>query len=342
MKIIWMCREGFERECSLEISQWAESQKITGKIESLSGYGFFIPEQEELFWEKWNKRRWNQWIFLRSAWPVFQELELSDKDRAHPIAQALVVAEESYSEIIFEMPDTNDGKQVTGFSKRFLDPLKRVLTEYGIHEKEESVQIRLFLADLTKVYIGLTHARLQAPWAMGIPRLRFPAEAPSRSTLKLAEAFEVFLSEKEQKSWLREGMSAVDLGAAPGGWTWQFVSRGVKTFAIDNGPLKGVLWGHRLVEHLRVDGFKFVPEEPVDWLVCDMVEQPFKVTTLMVHWLTSGHTEMAIFNLKLPMKRRYEEVQKCLDFIRKKMPQCRLQARHLYHDREEITVFVRK
>ena len=98
------------------------------------------------------------------------------------------------------------------------------------------------------------------------------SDAPSRSYLKLAGAFEVFLNRKEQALWLKPQMTAFDLGAAPGGWTWQLVQRGLKVTAVDNGPLKGAAASHPAIRHLRQDGFKFRPQRPVDWLVCDMVE----------------------------------------------------------------------
>ena len=45
------------------------------------------------------------------------------------------------------------------------------------------------------------------------------------------------------------------------------------------------------------------------------------------------------------MKKRYSEVQQCLQFIADKLSQqgltFQLQAKHLYHDREEITVYLR-
>ena len=62
-------------------------------------------------------------------------------------------------------------------------------------------------------------------WPMGIARLRMPSAAPSRSTLKLAEALLEFLDEKERAKRLAPGMTAIDLGASPGGWTWQLVQR---------------------------------------------------------------------------------------------------------------------
>ena len=85
-------------------------------------------------------------------------------------------------------------------------------------------------------------------------------------------------------------MTAVDLGAAPGGWTWQLVQRGLKVIAVDNGPLKGAAAEHPAIKHLRQDGFRFRPQRPVDWLVCDMVEQPQRVATLMTEWFIGGLT----------------------------------------------------
>ena len=92
-----------------------------------------------------------------------------------------------------------------------------------------------------------------------------------------------------------------------------------------------------LVEHLRADGFRYRPKKPVDWLVCDMVEQPRRIADLIAQWLSTGTCRRAIFNLKLPMKKRYEETQACLARVRAVAGDVR--ARQLYHDREEITVF---
>ena len=97
-----------------------------------------------------------------------------------------------------------------------------------------------------------------------------------------------------------------------------------------------------LVEHLRADGFAWQPRKSVDWLVCDMVEQPRRVAARIAHWLAQGWCRYTIFNLKLPMKKRYAEVELCLDLLRNEVAApLDLRARQLYHDREEITVFAR-
>ena len=178
---------------------------------------------------------------------------------------------------------------------------------------------------------------------MGIPRLRMPGGAPSRSTLKLAEAFVTFLGEREPEL-LRAGMRAVDLGAAPGGWTWQLAHRGLRVTAVDNGPLKGDVLDDPLVTHLRADGLSYLPKRPVDWMVCDIAEQPSRIAALVARWIGEGHARQSIFNLKLPMKKRYDEVRRCEAIIRDALATAgmkhTLALRQLYHDREEVTGYL--
>jgi len=94
-------------------------------------------------------------------------------------------------------------------------------------------------------------------------------------------------------------MRAVDLGAAPGGWTWQLATRGLRVTAVDNGPLKGDVASDPLVQHLRQDGLTYRPRNPVDWMVCDIVDQPSRIAHLVAAWLAEGTCRRSIFNLKL-------------------------------------------
>jgi 23S rRNA (cytidine2498-2'-O)-methyltransferase len=180
---------------------------------------------------------------------------------------------------------------------------------------------------------------------MGIPRLKFPAGAPSRSTLKLEEAFCVFLPKEDIARLLKAGMAAVDLGASPGGWTWQLASRGLHVIAVDNGRMDQRVMASGLVAHVRGDGFFFAPQRPVEWMVCDIVEQPSRIARLAAQWLGKNWCRWAIFNLKLPMKKRLEEVKRCRDIIDAELKMAgvrhELMIKHLYHDREEVTAFLR-
>ena len=195
-----------------------------------------------------------------------------------------------------------------------------------------------------EAYIATSAPAWNSSWPMGIPRLKMPREVPSRSTLKLAEAFATFLSDDEQLRLLRPGLRAVDLGAAPGGWTWQLAHRGLRVTAVDNGAMKGSVADDPLVTHLREDGMTWRPKRSVDWLVCDIVLQPIRIAELVARWIGEGAARRAIFNLKLPMKKRYDEVQRCaqrmLEITERAGVNVDLRLRQLYHDREEVTGYL--
>jgi len=82
----------------------------------------------------------------------------------------------------------------------------------------------------------------------------------------------------------------------------------------------------------------------VDLVVCDVVDKPARTLALMQKWLQQGWARTALFNLKLPMARRYREAATLLERLQeglwRQYPDARIQAAHLYHDREEITVWV--
>ena len=63
------------------------------------------------------------------------------------------------------------------------------------------------------------------------------------------------LTPAELESTMRPGQRAVDLGAAPGGWSWHLANRGLRVTAIDNGPMSPQALATGMIEHLRADGF---------------------------------------------------------------------------------------
>lgn len=328
------CRPGFESECAQE----SNAQQLQAQPNS----GFVLLQGKP-------RLDFSQLIFARQLIAVHGEIsDLPQRDRLTPLLQAIADmpdAPEKFGVLWLETPDTNDGKTLSSFTRRFQPLLEAALLASGrLVNNPDLPRLHIFFADQNRAIIGSSQPHNSAPWPMGILRQKMPRDAPSRSYLKLAEAFAVFLNADEQRKWIVRGMTAVDLGAAPGGWTWQLVERGLKVIAIDNGPMKGAAEKHASIKHLRQDGFRYRPTRPVDWLVCDMVEQPARVAALVADWVASGLTQHAIFNLKLPMKKRVDALSKALQEIRSildaKNIRYQLNAKHLYHDREEVTVFL--
>ena len=327
------CRPGFERDCVQE----TQGNPLEANLNS----GFIIVQGKP-------RLNYAQLTFARQLIALHGEIsELPERDRLTPLLAAIPDVPEQFGALWLETPDTNDGKTLSGFTRRIQPLLEEKLRASGRLLDDASLpRLHIFFPDKNRALIGSSDPRNSASAPMGIIRMKMPYEAPSRSVLKLAEAFEVFLSDEEKTQWIRTGMHAVDLGAAPGGWTWHLVQLGMQVVAVDNGPLKGVVAEHPSVKHLRQDGFRYRPKNPVDWLVCDMIEQPGRVAALVSDWVASGSTNRAIFNLKLPMKKRVEALAEALAGVRevldKKGFKYRLQAKQLYHDREEVTVFLAK
>ena len=61
-------------------------------------------------------------------------------------------------------------------------------------------------------------------------------------------------------------------------------------------------------------------------------------------WIADGAAKQAIFNLKLPMKKRWAELQRCEALIAETLAGSpyRLALKQLYHDREEVTGWLRR
>ena len=81
-------------------------------------------------------------------------------------------------------------------------------------------------------------------------------------------------------------------------------------------------------------------------MVCDIVEQPIRIADLAARWIAHGWCMQTIFNLKLPMKKRYQEVRRCLMHIDEALRAggvvYSVACKQLYHDREEVTVYLRR
>jgi len=164
--------------------------------------------------------------------------------------------------------------------------------------------------------------------AGGQRRMADDPQAPSRSYLKVEEAYGILTREPQANE------TVVDLGAAPGGWSYSAAKRGALVVAVDNGPLKGGAL-HPGIAHRAEDAFKFAPEAPVDWLYCDMVEDPDRITDLLGQWLDKGWCRRFIVNLKFGRNDPLRVLANA-ETLRSKC--ALLRARHLFHDREELTL----
>ncbi len=310
-----------------------------------SAYVRLISSGESALSELMTAISFRQLIFARQWFACDKDsLTLPESNRLPDILNAVKKLEKDFYDVELDYADTNEGKSLSKFCKQFRPHLVNALKKNSLLSAHSRWRLHLFFTDSLHVNIGIAPVDNSATESMGIIRLKMPGAAPSRSTLKLEEAIHWFLPAAQQPDLIRNGMSVVDLGAAPGGWSWQFVQRDCLVTAIDNGPMDDALLRSGMVEHIRTDAFTYTPKKKVDWLICDMAERPLHVSRLIARWFTNGDCSNAIFNLKLPMKKRLASVQDCINLLDDKLAEANIkntiQAKHLYHDREEITVCI--
>jgi len=350
--LLCWCRPGFEPELAAELGERAGYAGRGGypRAERDSGFVIFVePDGQDSHGAAGELPvavAQASPIFARQSLRLLAELrDIDPADRIAPLLDVLGPAPESprYGSVLVEHADSDAGKPLSGLARALTNALRPALRKAGWLTRDDQPRRR-------RLHVGLlagNHLLLaesagadSAAWPGGIPRLRMHADAPSRSALKLDEALQVLLTPDERERWLKPGMRAADLGAAPGGWSWVLARQHLRVISIDNGPMAETAMATGVIEHLRADGFQWHPREPLDWMVCDMVEQPRRVAARMAEWFREGWCRRAIFNLKLPMKKRWDETRLCLDLFAEQagMPLA-IRARQLYHDREEITVY---
>lgn len=229
------------------------------------------------------------------------------------------------------------GRRISAVEKAFLELIRKRLArvaKLAVPEPPRGAgRIRglfVFFADFGRVLVA------REAWSGGQRRMADDPRAPSRSYLKVEEAYVVLGHEP------RSGESVCDLGAAPGGWSYSAAKRGARVVAIDNGPLKGGALDHPLIEHRREDAFRFRPAdgETFDWLFCDLVEEPHHVMRdLIGPWLAHRWCRRFVINLKFGRTDPLALLQEARAPGSPFGAHARgLRIRHLYHDREEFTL----
>lgn len=165
----------------------------------------------------------------------------------------------------------------------------------------------------------------------GRRRIGAPAGAPSRAAAKLLEAFD----------WLGRGPepgdACIDLGAAPGGWTFVLLERRARVVAVDPAKMEPSLAKHKHLRHVQRSAFEYQLEEPADWLFCDMAWRPLEVAALLAKWGRRGAARFLVANIKLPMKQKVEFIRRVSEILATGGWRD-VRVRQLYHDREEITL----
>jgi 23S rRNA (cytidine2498-2'-O)-methyltransferase len=146
---------------------------------------------------------------------------------------------------------------------------------------------------------------------------------PSRAYLKLWEALTRLGSRPAP------GETCLDLGAAPGGWTWALARPGASVTAVDKAPLDPAVAAMPGVRVRRESAFGLAPEQ-VDWLFSDVIAYPDRLLALVRRWIDAGAARRIVCTIKFQGETDHAAAEAFAA-----VPGGRVM--HLAHNRHELT-----
>lgn len=337
--MVLVCRKEFEGDLKEEILARTASAEV-----SETGRGMLIVKNAGAVLDKpliFERQRIENAVFIPGA-----SLKTLARDILKQLLPAITSSEKAWTCHFFvaEEPESLSAR-ARNLEKIFLefckDKFGRVFRRYkeprGIEQADNALILNVCVVEDGLWGAVMPQNRLSDPRPGGLHRMAFDNNAPSRSFLKVEEALDL-MGEKPQP-----GQTVIDLGAAPGGWSYAFLKRGCHVTAVDNGPIKikdPEQFEGKLV-HLKQDGVTFEPEPalvPVDWLVSDMLVAAGTNIGMLRKWFANRRMRKFIVNIKLPQVHPYPALKPVEEFF-ESLTGVRHQIRQLYHDRREVTAF---
>jgi len=174
-------------------------------------------------------------------------------------------------------------------------------------------------------------------WNGGMMRFKKDGRFISRAEFKLQEALSAFSIE------IGDAKTALDLGAAPGGWSKVLMEYGLQVTAVDPAELSEMIVHHPKLTHVKdvAQNFFASQKERFDMIVNDMrmdMTDSCKIMLDIASLLAPGG--ISVVTLKLPRSNWYKNTKRALSLLENSYT---VQgARQLFHNRSEVTVLLTK
>lgn len=334
--VLLTCDPRFVEELKSELGE-----KLSGNIsmKELSG-GVLLLDRLEGNEHAFNTLTSDPPLFLRHLFPVLSIVTLAEYDEPTLIAQACheMIPPPAQLGVLSAVQCRILGE---ARSYRAVD-VKRVvdglLTYKGyIPEVKQPDYIVSVVVVNSKAYCGWSTPQANlSRWSGGAVHYGQASNSFSRARHKLEEAVEVL-----QVS-LKDVRRALDLGAAPGGWTSYLLSQGTWVTAVDTGDIDAHLLKEPRLTFLKQNVFdlKLTPNS-FDLITCDMSWDPLRTAEMLIRL-----SPLLKMNGSLVMTVKfmgYKPIPLIREVIKKLARNFALvRGRHLWHNREELTLYFTK
>nr|WP_232242909.1 SAM-dependent methyltransferase [Paenibacillus sp. GSMTC-2017] len=279
-------------------------------------------------------------IFLRHIQPVDRVIEISGsaidlEGLSEMIRHARLTFVDKRTAVHIRRSSKTTFHYSASDTKALLDAVLEELDAEPVVQQPEII-ISIYAAE-TQLYVGFASpGDMLSDWPGGAVRFQREDGQVSRAKFKLLEAERAFgLNYADFKQ-------ALDVGAAPGGWTSLLLDRGLRVTAIDPADMHpSLLHHHALTHHKRNAADVKLVANTYDLLVCDMSWSPMLMSRLILD--LQGALKpyaTAIITIKLMHRKPLQTIREVQERLGTAFTI--LKAKQLFHNREEITLFLQK
>ncbi|MCG7381106.1 SAM-dependent methyltransferase [Paenibacillus sp. ACRRY] len=278
--------------------------------------------------------------FLRHIQPVqFQEnTEDSDQTMEKLIAYITNHTELTGTKVALQVRKTEGSfwlDNAASLKQLLTEKLDALGCEWVVRDADTVISV--FAAD-DALYAGISRPEQNlSDWSGGAVRFQKEEGQISRAKFKLLEAEQTFGID------FASFHKALDIGAAPGGWTSFLLERGLEVTAVDPAKMDATLLESPKLTFLKKNaGDVRFREGEFDLLVCDMSWSPKLMSRLvsdLLYSLQSGGT--AVVTVKLLHKKPLALIKEVIDTFERSRMQIQ-RSKQLFHNREEITLYMIK
>ncbi len=301
-------------------------EELRSAADPISSYselepGILLVESAIEFQELANAWQNSPPVFVRHICPVHLTLQLSNIEAVAELLASAVM--ETFAPHLDPMLEFSVQTRILGDSTLKPFDINTALSSALTHATGSSLNVRqpqqvlsvVSIADreneATNFFAGLSLASQNiSDWAGGMRRFAREPQQVSRSEFKLLEAIEFFGIDLQPRS------VALDLGAAPGGWTRVLRQHEIYVTAVDPGALHKSIHTDSGVRHIRMTAEEYLDKEPeqFDIIVNDMRMDGRDSSRLMLRYAPYLYRHgCAIMTLKLPERHRAACNRACVD-----------------------------
>ncbi len=332
MQFLFACQESSRKLAAYELGRYDASFALAGWLDAETGLGETSLDTEALS----RLLRGTPVLFVRHIFRVDAVWPSADwKDMTVGFCRERLDVTRSFA---IQMRVAKDaGIPQRGLSDAAAAPLVQDGCMLDVRRPEQIVSVFLTAEN---AYVGLDTAEHNlSRYRGGMPHWAHGGEYDfvSRAEFKLIDALETFGIDLTGRT------AALDLGAAPGGWTKALSERGLRVDAVDPVSLDASVAARKGVEVYRMTAEKFLSAAEVktyDIIVNDMkmdVEKSLRVIASCRGRLKEGG--IVVMTFKLPHVFSYKSLRENLAWLRGFEL---TGARQLYENRSEITAVYRK